>query len=173
MASPNFPVSRSELCTLTGNQAPLLGLWGPSIPHFYTVPVQDISLPGSTSLPNFMSYGAVFPNPSLLRALPPGPTPILSWMVSLGHGQMPACPQESSCNHAAVEAQRCGWMPACHRISLCDPVVVAFQRNNNTLPTSGFASPWRFCSDTSNCVLCGPLGALPVGSLYNLYQMPS
>ena len=76
-----------------------------STPHFYTVCVQAVSLP-DTSLPNFISDGTVFPNPSLLRTLWLGPAPTLWERVSLSNGQMQACPREHSCDLAEAEVLR-------------------------------------------------------------------
>ena len=49
------------------SRAPGLCLWPPSIACLYTVGDQAVRLPGGTSLLNFNSDVAVFPNPSLLR----------------------------------------------------------------------------------------------------------
>ena len=79
MASPSFLVS--SIRTLCSHQPeiehPLLCLQLLSIPCLYTVHNQVISLPSCTSLPNFISGGAMFPNPSFLRAL---------WLEPLGEG---------------------------------------------------------------------------------------
>ena len=76
----------------SSNQAPLLCLQLPSTPHFYTVCIQAVSLLGSTSLLNYIADGAVFPNPSLLRALQLGPAPTLWGSVTPSNGWVPACP---------------------------------------------------------------------------------
>ena len=59
--------------SLTHNQAPFLCLRFLSTLHFYTVRFQAVSLPGGISLPNFISDGALFPNPSCQRTLQLGP----------------------------------------------------------------------------------------------------
>ena len=76
--------------SLTGNHAPLLCPWLLSTPGLYTIQNQVISLPGGTSLLNFISDEAVIPNPSFLRALSLGPTvtpsgnvlPRLAWVLA-------------------------------------------------------------------------------------------
>ena len=56
----SYPIfSIRNLVLPTGNQAPLLCLWLPYSPCFYSVHDQAISLPGDTSLPGFISDGAV------------------------------------------------------------------------------------------------------------------
>ena len=68
MASPTYPVSSvGALFSPTSNCAPLLCLWLPSTPRFYTIRDQAVSLPGGTFLLSFISDAAVFPNPLLLR----------------------------------------------------------------------------------------------------------
>ena len=56
MESPSYPV-----LSPTSNLAPVLCLWFPSTPHFYTVCDQATSLPGGTSLLSFISDVAVSP----------------------------------------------------------------------------------------------------------------
>ena len=65
MASPSYPVSSiGTLFSPISNQAPVLCLQLLSTPRFFTVRDQA---PGSTSLPSFVSYAAVFPGPLLLK----------------------------------------------------------------------------------------------------------
>ena len=46
--------------------------------------------------------------------------------------------------------------------------------NHNTWQAPGFTAPWRLCASTSKGGCSpSPLGPLPVGRLYGLYQMPS
>ena len=95
----------------TSIQAPLFCLQFPSTPCFYNVHVQAVSLPGSTSLLNFISNGAVFPNPSLLKALWRGPAPTLWGRVLLSNGQVPACPWGTFVRSHHYKAQRL-WLGA-------------------------------------------------------------
>ena len=65
MVSPRYPVSSIRtLFSLISNHAPVLCLWLPSTPCFYTVRDQA---PGRTSLLSFVSDAAVSPGPLLLR----------------------------------------------------------------------------------------------------------
>ena len=67
---------------------------------------QAVSIPGGTSLLNFISDGAVFPNLSLLRALWFGPALTLLGRVLTSNGQVLGCPQECLCNRTTTETQR-------------------------------------------------------------------
>ena len=102
---------RNSALSLTHNQVPLLCLRLLSTPCFYTVQVPAVSLPGSTSLPNFIKIGAMFPNPSLLRTQWCGPTLTLWGRVLLSNGLVPACPREHLCNFPAAEVQRLWQIP--------------------------------------------------------------
>ena len=65
---PGYSVSSiGTLLSLISNCAPILHLWLPFTPCFYTVLDQAVRLPGGTSLLSFISDTAVFPNPSLQR----------------------------------------------------------------------------------------------------------
>ena len=102
---PNF-WHRNSALSPTCNQAPLLCLRLLPPSCFYTVPVQAISLTGSTSILNFNSDGAAFPNPSLLRTLWLGPTPTLWGRVLLSNGWVLTCPRERPLDCTVAEVQR-------------------------------------------------------------------
>ena len=103
MALPSQPVSRiGTLFSPISNRALVLCLQVSSTPLFYTVRDQA---PGSTSLPSFVSYMAVFPGPLLLRDC--GFDPFQSFAEGLTEQWLNASrTQESLQDHSAANAQR-------------------------------------------------------------------
>ena len=108
MASPSYPISSIRtLFSPISTHTPILCLQLPSMPRFYTVRDQ---VPGSTSLPNFVSDVAVSPGPLFLRDC--GFEPFCPSADSLTE-QWPnaGCTQERSQHRDAANAQRL-WLGA-------------------------------------------------------------
>ena len=118
---------RNSALSLTHNQAPLLCLRLLSTPCFYTVQVPAVSLPGSTSLPNFIKDGAMFPNPSLLRTQWCGPTLTLWRRVLLSNGQLAPNVFMQWCSSGGSE----------------------IMANHNIQPEPGFTALWCLCPNIS------------------------
>ena len=128
MASTSFRVSSIILCALINRQLSTPPLSPASFaPRFCTVCEPAFSLQGSTSLLNFISDGAVFPNRSLLWALRLEPVLTFWGRVLPSKGQVPACPRDP---HATMLLQRprdCGRVPAHPRKIPCNCVAAAVQ----------------------------------------------
>ena len=148
-------------------------LWFLSTPCFYTLCIQAVRLLGSTFLPNLISNGAVFPNPSLPKALRLGPSPTLWRRVSLGSGRCRLAPGNIHAVTLLQGLRDCGWVLACLRRNSCDHSgsSAGIMVNHNTQLAPDFTTPWCLCSNTNNrgCSLgsartfaCGEaLGPLP------------
>ena len=101
MTSPSYPIF--SIRTLCSPQLSLLLL---PTPCFYAIHDQAVSLPGGISLLNFISDGAVFPDPSLVRALCLGLAPTLWERVLLSTGWGPACSWENLQDYTATDVHR-------------------------------------------------------------------
>ena len=136
---------RSFVLSWTHSQVLLLCLRPPSIPPpLYPVCVQDVSLPGVTSLQIFISNGVVFQNPTLQRPLRLGPMQTLWGKVSLSNVWVPVCPRKRLSDSAAAEVQRL-WQITTHI-------------QHQVSPHSGVFVP----IPANVAALRGPLGTLPV-----------
>ena len=139
----------------TRDQAPFLCLRPLSAPTIYSVCVQAVRLPGSTSLQSFISAEVVFQHPTLQRPLRVGST-LTPWgRVSPSNGQVPACPRRRSGDCTVAEVQRL-WQTTTHgrcQVSSHSGVFVPVPADVTALQ--------------------GPLGLLPVGRPYGLYHMLS
>ena len=124
MASPSSPVSSiGPLFFPISNHTPVLCLWLPSNPCFYTVHDQAS---GSTSLPSFVSDVAVFPGPLLLRDC--GFDTFCTSVEGLTKQWLGAShTQEHLQDRAAADAQRLWPVPAHLRKSSRDSVAAALQ----------------------------------------------
>ena len=131
MASLSFPVSwhRNTTLSSSGNKAPLLYLRLLSTPYFYTVCVQAISLPGSTSHPNFISDEAV--SKPLTSEDP------VAW----------------TCSHPLAEGLTKQWPGASLLQKKCmqshSSRGSGIMVNHNTQPMLGFTTSWHLCFNTS------------------------
>ena len=121
MASSSCPVSSMEtLCSPRPAIAHPSFVSGFLCSRFYAVREQAIRLPGGTYLLSFISYAAVFPDPSLRRAqILSGASP----RAMAGGGLT----RERSRDSAAAVARDCGWAPARPREGSCNRVAAAFR----------------------------------------------
>ena len=173
MTSPSFPFfCLRTLCSSTLHQAALLCLQLLSSPHFYTATKLSVCL--AAPLPNFISDGAVFPIPSLMRALLLGPVLTLwggSYQAMAGAcfstgtrvnvpQQRPrdyiwvlACPRKRSCDHAAPEVQRL-WKITTHNWCQTSPHPSVLAPTQQTWMFSGVLWDlflWGGCMASTKC----------------------
>ena len=144
---------RNFLLSWTGDQAPLLCLRPLSPPHLY-LSTSKLSACQAATPSRVLSRMGLFQNPTLRRPLQLGPVPTLLGRVSLSKGRCLAGPRKRSCDCAAGEVQTTA--------------------NHNTRPPrvsphSGILLP----IPANESALQGPLGPLPMGRPYGLYQMHS
>ena len=161
MTSPSYPFfSILSLFSLISSCAHVLCLQLLSTLHFYTVLDQAIRLPDGTSLLSFISDGAMFHNPSLLRDC--GfvlfrPSAGGSHQQGLGAGHT----QESLLDRAAANAQRL-WLHASplQKMStrLCSNIVSGIMKNHNTHLAPGFTLNNLLPAPGNVAILWGMLG---------------